>query len=109
MSRICVVCGRKILRRYRKVFCSNLCRYKMNYPVKEEKKRTRKETLCWSCDNACGGCSWSKALIPVSGWDAKPIKIKGNMDSKEYTDSYIVNSCPLFCQTKRVREIEEDR
>ena len=34
-----------------------------------------KPTLCWKCERACGGCSWSADLIPVDGWDAIPTKI----------------------------------
>lgn len=30
--------------------------------------RQQAETLCWYCANACGGCSWSKKLVPVDGW-----------------------------------------
>lgn len=29
----------------------------------------KKDTLCWECQNATGGCSWSKNLTPVKGWE----------------------------------------
>lgn len=34
--------------------------------------RQQAETLCWYCANACGGCSWSKKLVPVDGWVTTP-------------------------------------
>lgn len=66
---------------------------------KERKYRpSDKETKCWSCQNACGGCSWSKKLKPVRGWKADKIKIKlfriGDEDF--YTDSYFVRECPKY-------------
>lgn len=52
------------------------------------------ETICWHCQNACGGCSWSKKLKPVKGWKAEKIKVK--IVKGDYNDSYIVNECPEF-------------
>lgn len=58
-----------------------------------------KETLCWSCKNAVGRCSWSEVdeskktrpikYEPVNGWVA--IKTK-----KMHYNSYVVLSCPEF-------------
>ncbi|MBO5454418.1 MAG: hypothetical protein J6A69_10740 [Clostridia bacterium] len=101
MIRLCVVCGKEITAKFRKSYCSDICRFKAPFMPKKKRKRKRKETLCWSCDNACTGCSWSKALVPVKGWDATPIRIKYNSDVREYTDSYIVHDCPQFIPTKR--------
>lgn len=42
-------------------------------------------TLCWSCKNACGGCSWSKSLTPVKGWQAEKTLV-----------SYLVIKCPNY-------------
>lgn len=45
-----------------------------------------KQSICWDCKNSTGGgCSWSKELKPVEGWDAKT-------DG----DSYLVIKCQLF-------------
>lgn len=50
------------------------------------------ETLCWTCINAYGGCSWSsKARKPVKGWKAKAIKLQGYPES-----TYKVLKCPLY-------------
>lgn len=56
------------------------------------------DTLCWECQNACGGCSWSKSFIPVDSWEA--IKTTINQSNYAMSHSYIVLSCPLFKQDK---------
>lgn len=57
------------------------------------------DTLCWFCDKACGGCSWSRKLEPVAGWDAKESKILSwNGDNVR---SYTVFSCPEFVLTEK--------
>lgn len=52
-------------------------------------------TICWGCQNACGGCSWSDHWEhkPVDGWTAEivPIKLNG-----EQGTTYNVISCPEF-------------
>lgn len=50
-----------------------------------------KETICWKCANACGGCDWSKKRAkPVDGWEAI------RRDLYNGVESYIVLSCPKF-------------
>lgn len=51
-------------------------------------------SLCWSCRNSVpdkygNGCSWSRDLIPVEGWQA---------DYKKKHDSWHVNRCPEYAQ-----------
>lgn len=80
-----------------------------------------KQTLCWTCQNAVLGCSWSKHFEPVKGWKAKPTKIKLATTKKSpYTDSYIVIKCPEYIPDKprktpkekkkdaQVKEIQKD-
>ena len=60
------------------------------------KKTRKRQTLCWQCAKACGGCSWSRlAHKPVDGWTAerRDIYIQNKPDPLE---SYIVESCPEF-------------
>ena len=51
-----------------------------------ERKMTMVETLCWSCKNAVPnleqtrGCSWSRELVPVKGWDA--------IETKRWVEKY---------------------
>ena len=44
-----------------------------------------RQTLCWDCKNAGGGCSWSKEFKPVKDWEAK-----------KAGDSFTVIKCPMF-------------
>ena len=59
------------------------------------------KTLCWDCDNATGGCSWSEHMnhTPVKGWYA----VRNDIKTKEgtHTESYIVISCPEFVRDAR--------
>lgn len=54
-----------------------------------------KDTLCWSCENACGGCEWSKKKArPVPGWKATATEIRAE---KERTfSSFLVTECPKY-------------
>ena len=54
-----------------------------------------KETLCWTCKNAYGGCKWSDYFEPVEGWEATKTYI-----DHEDVESYLVNSCPLYKRDK---------
>lgn len=70
----------------------------------------KKETLCWTCENACGGCPWSRKFEPVEGWEAERSAISFRRDythlrkdgkrtvrkHKIVTDSYLVLCCPLY-------------
>ena len=125
MIKNCRICGKEFeTGRGNTQTCSTRCQTQLRirtidrlYQIKKEKQRTgkpvgrpRKEpvvqtkqpnessTLCWSCQNACGGCSWSKRLKPVRGWKADKIKIKLYMIGGEdfYSDSYFVRECPKY-------------
>ena len=58
-----------------------------------------KETLCWKCTKACGGCSWSDHWehTPVPGWTATRASVK-NDDREAW--SYLVTECPEFVPEK---------
>lgn len=56
-------------------------------------------TLCFNCEKACGGCSWSKNFTPVDGWKAIPTKILCGYKLKKkphIVDSFDVYECPEF-------------
>ena len=55
-----------------------------------------KNSLCFDCQNAVCGCSWSRRFEPVEGWVAKPVKLKADNKYNRYIDSYVVKKCPLF-------------
>lgn len=51
------------------------------------------DSLCWKCSRSTdSSCSWSRAFIPVEGWDAEPTE----RYSEVYKTSYCVRSCPQF-------------
>ena len=52
-----------------------------------------KYTKCWTCKNACGGCSWSREFIPVDGWEAKKTFHPSN---GKFAESYYIKSCPEY-------------
>lgn len=70
---------------------------------KPERKKVENRgggSICWHCANACGGCSWSQALIPVKGWKAK--KVKTNDYTKpSLPPPMIVIECPEFKKEER--------
>ena len=56
-----------------------------------------KDTLCWSCKNACGKCSWSKYFEPVEGWQAEPTKIKQLYNGFVHSiESFCIIKCPKY-------------
>ena len=61
-----------------------------------------KDTLCWTCVNACGGCSWSNHWehSPVPGWKATRTRIRNTNTDDD--GSYLVEECPEYVpQTPR--------
>lgn len=64
------------------------------------------ETLCWTCQNCYGGCSWTEwdpqtgtpRFVPVDGWSARrEMRIYGgNVDF-----SYHVIRCPQYISDER--------
>lgn len=60
--------------------------------------RTAPDQLCWDCDNACGGCEWSRSFRPVPGWTATPVRRIQSYGKKGYKviDTYRITACPKF-------------
>ena len=88
----CPTCGQAFTRTHGKqLYCSGKCRIKeSNMRARErngnpKKKYKVSDQLCWSCQNATGGCSWSKSLTPIKGWKAKKIE-----------ESYEIKKCPEY-------------
>ena len=57
------------------------------------------QNICWACQNACGGCSWSQSLTPVEGWEVEEIPYMMYHGSG-YTvaSTYHITKCPEFVQ-----------
>lgn len=74
--------------------------------MKKRKKRkvfptdytSPKYTRCWTCQNACAGCNWSRFGEPVPGWEAKKIVIPSN---ENYAEGWFVVSCPEYVEDLR--------
>lgn len=54
----------------------------------------KKEQLCWSCKKCIFGCSWSRAFIPVPGWDAD--KEYHTRRDAHAVVTYKIYDCPEF-------------
>lgn len=74
----------------------------MKYRVRKEKYAVDYSNgnfqPCWTCKNACGGCSWSREFKPVEGWTAEPNYLKSN---GVWADTYKIISCPQYEKDKR--------
>lgn len=81
---VCKYCGAKFVSATNKKYCSSECR-KLDTVVVNPN-----ESLCWTCQNFAGGCSWSRFFIPIKGWEAKPTK------NGLIKQSYIVKKCPEY-------------
>jgi hypothetical protein len=57
-------------------------------------------TLCWKCQKAVLGCSWSRDFEPVPGWTAEPTTILVNDGGNRVTHSFKVIACPEFQKDK---------
>lgn len=60
-------------------------------------------SICWTCQNAVPevkrgkqyGCSWSRCLEPVEGWEAIPV-MKATADGALKAGTYRVKECPEY-------------
>lgn len=75
-------------------------------PMATKPNRVIGANICFDCEKACGGCSWSAAdpvtgkLLwePVPGWTAEAVtlKIGGNQGGARYQETYRITACPEF-------------
>lgn len=61
-------------------------------------------TLCWCCNNAYGGCSWSRNGTPVRGWAAAASFLPRKKNDPEPIGSFAVLRCPEFVPDHRFDE-----
>jgi hypothetical protein len=75
--------------------------YSISHPKSTTKRvcTHKHDTLCWNCQNACCGCSWSREFLPVAGWKAEP-SILTSITHRSIT-SYDVISCPQYLPDER--------
>ena len=90
----CRGCGKKfIYTGKQRTYCSGECEY-IAKSTDKRKGHTQSKQICWTCKNACGGCSWSSELKPVKGWKAKPTNIK--CEDGRTARSYKITFCPEY-------------
>lgn len=68
--------------------------------------------LCWTCQRACGGCSWADRLEPVPGWTAIPVRmqhVEGVMQVPRYVDTYSITDCPEYEEDARAVALEPEQ
>lgn len=86
-----------IAKRLAKALDCDLSEIKNKKPKKRKVTEKNKDSICWGCANSVpdrkNGCSWSRAFIPVTGWDAEPSE---KPIYKGEHISYCVRSCPEY-------------
>ena len=68
-----------------------------------------REQPCWTCQNACGGCSWSNFLEPVKGWTAERTT-KNTVSGRGYKITYCPEYIPdenAVVEKKKLRRVTE--
>lgn len=60
-------------------------------------------SICGDCAKSVGFCSWSSRLIPVKGWNARPVERRLCGGGKAI--GYAVTECPLFELDERTIEL----
>ena len=72
----------------------------------ERRKCVSQANICFSCANACGGCSWTgtdeKGRLrwePVPGWTAKKVIMR--LGNHKTTETYHITACPLYCKEEQ--------
>lgn len=82
--------------------------YEEQKPRSNNAKFAKRGNICFDCENALCGCSWSALdpvtgkpqFKPVPGWTAEPVVIQEKNGSYRYKwDTYCITACPQFVQT----------
>lgn len=90
--------------------------YDPENPPVDASKYTKQANICFDCENAMGGCSWSALdpvtgkpqFKPVPGWTATPVvRHEKNGDYVYKTVTYCITSCPQFVPTPE-RQVPRD-
>lgn len=69
-------------------------------PARKGKKITGYEQPCWTCEKACGRCSWSsKFHEPIKGCIATPTEIYSRRGHA--IESYAIHFCPEYVKERR--------
>ena len=57
-----------------------------------------KANICFDCQKACGGCSWSTDFTPVPGWTAQKVTQRASNSKGKalWNETYHITVCPEF-------------
>lgn len=101
--------GRKESVTYMCLKCKTIfAAYEEEKPRSDNAKFAKRGNICFDCENALGGCSWSALdpvtgkpqFKPVPGWTAEPVVIQEKNGSYRYKwDTYSITDCPQFVRT----------
>lgn len=70
-------------------------------------KKKEEPSICFDCANACGGCTWSRCLEPVEGWEAVISPKPSSRGRYAHIPDYKVVKCPEFKPDKRESKIAQ--
>lgn len=65
--------------------------------------------LCWTCKNACGGCSWSSRFEPVPGWTAVAVAMRYKDKNIRDMETYSITACPEYAEDARAVAMEPEQ
>ena len=106
--RRCKHCGEFfVTNRRTQKFCNKRCRIEYEEVQKQYRVDSGQGQMCWTCENACGGCSWSKELKPINGWVARKVRVK-NQEGDEYS-TYRIIFCPRYKQETGIKILKTRR
>ena len=74
----------------------------------------KKSNICFDCQKACGGCSWTEVdektgrqrFEPVPGWTARPVLLNLGMGwngERNMAETYHITACPEFLPDEQRR------
>ena len=69
-----------------------------------KKKNPNTANICFDCENAVCGCSWSRSFEPVPGWTAEKVIIE-QVYRKGFLESYHITACPQFVSSNEDRPV----
>ena len=87
----CEYCGKYFAsHRWASIYCCKECKQKAHRKRIEDKSQP-----CWVCTKACGGCFWSKYLVPIEGWKAVEHIVHEKKNGGDFR-TYRILYCPEF-------------
>lgn len=76
-----------------------------------KKPTNGKPNICFDCQNAVCGCSWSRDFTPVPGWTAEKTYVMQCYvpGYESQIETYHITACPQFVPDKEYVELPKSR